>query len=186
MTPLQKIREFYETKRRMPSYQELMGLLGYRSKSAAHYAVKKLIAEGGIAKDKTGKLVPAKFDAGVPLLGVVEAGFPSAAEEELLDTMTLDEYLVTNKQATFMLHVKGDSMMDAGIMAGDLVLVERGRTPKHGDIVIAEVDGEYTMKYYRKSREKVWLEPANKRYKPIYPTAELKVEAIVTAVVRKY
>lgn len=185
MTPLQKIERFYAAQKRMPSYGELMKLLGYRSKSAVHYAVKKLIAEGRLAKDKTGKLIPPALQ-GIPLLGLVEAGFPTAAEEELLDTMSLDEYLVKNKQATFMLRVKGDSMIDAGIMEGDIVLVERGRAPKQGDIVIAAIDGEYTMKYYRKTGEKIWLEPANKRYKPLYPAAELKVEAVVTAIIRKY
>jgi len=60
------------------------------------------------------------------------------AEEELIDTMTLDEFLIGNREATFMLTVQGDSMIDAGIRQGDIVLVERGRTPKEGDIVIAK------------------------------------------------
>ena len=85
-----------------------------------------------------------------------------------------------------MLRVKGDSMVDAGIIEGDMVLVERGREPKPGTIVIARIDGEYTMKYYRKRNGKAYLEPANKKYKPIFPTQELSVEAIVIAVIRKY
>ena len=84
-----------------------------------------------------------------PLLGIVEAGFPSA-EEELIDTMSLDEYLIENKEASYILRVKGDSMIDAGIREGDLVIVERTNAPRVGDIVIAEVDGEWTMKYLRK------------------------------------
>ena len=86
----------------------------------------------------------------VPLLGIVEAGFPSPAEEELIDTMSLDEYLIENKEASYILRVKGDSMIDAGIREGDLVIVERTNAPRVGDIVIAEVDGEWTMKYLRK------------------------------------
>jgi repressor LexA len=85
-----------------------------------------------------------------------------------------------------MLKVKGDSMIDAGIMEGDMVLVERGKTPKPGQIVIAAVDGEYTMKYYRIKDGVIFLEPANPNFKPIYPTGELRVEAIVQAVIRKY
>jgi SOS regulatory protein LexA len=112
--------------------------------------------------------------------------FPSAGEEELKDTLSLDEFLIKNKEATFMLKVQGDSMIDAGIMEGDMVLVERGKTPKPGQIVVAEIDGEYTMKYYRKSGERVWLEPANKKYKPIIPKNNLKIEAVVQAVIRKY
>ena len=85
-----------------------------------------------------------------------------------------------------VLEVKGDSMIDAGIQEGDLVIVERGREPKPGDIVIAEVDGGWTMKYYRKKAGKVFLEAANKAYQPIYPEQDLKIAAVVKGVVRKY
>ena len=85
-----------------------------------------------------------------------------------------------------MLEVKGDSMIDAGIQEGDLVIAERGKEPKQGDIVIADVDGGWTMKYYRKKGGQVYLEPANKNYKPIYPTESLNIAAVVKGVVRKY
>lgn len=77
-------------------------------------------------------------------------------------------------------------MIDAGIYEGDLVIVERNRQPKVGDIVIAEVDRGWTMKYYKKEGNKVYLEPANKKYKPIYPKEDLKIAAIVKGVIRKY
>jgi repressor LexA len=117
---------------------------------------------------------------------MVEAGWPSPAEEELIDTMSLDEYLIENKEATYLLQVKGDSMLDAGIQPGDLVIVERTTTPRVGDIVIAEVDGEWTMKFLRKQGSRLYLAPANKKYRPIFPKEALKVVAVVTAVVRKY
>ena len=85
-----------------------------------------------------------------------------------------------------MLKVKGDSMIDAGIMEGDMVLVERGKAPKVGQIVIAQVDGDYTMKYYRIKDGKAYLEPANANYRNIYPENDLRVEAIVSAVIRRY
>ena len=120
-------------------------------------------------------------------LGVIEAGFPSPAEEELLDTMTLDEWLIKRREATYMLEVKGLSMMNAGILPGDTALVERGRDPKHGDIVIACVDGKWTMKYYHILADKqIVLVPANPKFAPIYPQEELRVEAIVVAIIRKY
>ena len=121
-----------------------------------------------------------------PVLGLVEAGFPSPAEEELVDTMNLDDYLVENKEATYILKVKGDSMIDAGICEGDMVIVERKEVPKVGEIVIAEVDGEWTMKYLRKRGGRFYLEPANKNYRPIMPKDDLKIAAVVRAVVRKY
>ncbi len=120
-------------------------------------------------------------------LGVIEAGFPSPAEEELLDTMTLDEWLIKRQEATYMLEVKGLSMMNAGIPPGDTALVERGRDPKHGDIVIACVDGKWTMKFYHILADKrIVLVPANPKFSPIYPREELRVEAIVIAIIRKY
>ncbi len=85
-----------------------------------------------------------------------------------------------------MLRVSGDSMSEAGILPGDMVLVDKGQPPKSGDIVIAEVDGEWTMKYLRKRGENVALIPANPKYKPIKPKSELKIAGVVTAVVRKY
>ena len=85
-----------------------------------------------------------------------------------------------------MLEVDGDSMIDAHIEKGDMVLVERANTAKDMQIVIAEGDGEYTMKYYRNKGGKVWLEPANKNYSPIYPEQSLNVIAVLKAVIRKY
>ncbi|HET9641444.1 MAG TPA: transcriptional repressor LexA [Candidatus Paceibacterota bacterium] len=184
--PAEKLAQFYRTRRRMPSYAEAMKLLGYQSKGAARYAIEKLLEAGVIAKDRTGRLLPGNLAGGARLLGLVEAGFPSAAEEELLDVMDFDEYLTPNKESSYILRVKGDSMIDAGIQDGDMVIVERRQTYKPGQIVVASVDGEYTLKYLRKARDTYYLEPANAKYKPIYAKDRLMVEAVVTAVVRKY
>jgi repressor LexA len=181
-----KILVFYERHKRMPSYQEIMTLLGFKSKNAVFKLVNKLIEAGILAKDNTGRLVPNKIFGEVPMLGLVEAGFPTVAEEEQLDTVSLDEYLIKNREKTYLLEVKGDSMIEAGIQEGDMVLAERGRVPRDGDIVIAEVDQGWTMKYYRFRNDQVYLEPANKKYKPIYPEESLNVTAVVTAVIRKY
>src|SRR3989344_6234946 len=123
-----KIRRFHTRHRRMPSFAELMRVWGYRTKSAVDYRVKKLIRERRIQKDQSGKLIPGDLEEGIRLLGLVEAGFPSPAEEELLDVMSFDEYLTPNKEASYILKVKGDSMMDAGIHPGDMVIVERRAT----------------------------------------------------------
>lgn len=180
-----KLTSFYSKSHRMPTYSEMMKLFGYKSKSAVAYAVDKLIESGIVSKDRTGKLI-LHIENDLKVLGLVEAGFPTSAQEELIDTMSLDEYLIDNADATYMLTVKGDSMIDAGILEGDMVIVERGKTPKNGDIVIAEVDGGYTMKYYRSKGKTIFLEPANKKYKPIYPESTLTITAVVKAVVRKY
>ncbi|QQG38186.1 MAG: repressor LexA [Candidatus Kaiserbacteria bacterium] len=180
-----KVIAFYERQRRMPSYAEIMAATGLRSKNAVFKLVAKLIEEGIVRKDARGRLLPHKMGY-ARLLGVVEAGFPSAAEEELLDVMDFDEYLVPNKESSYILKVKGDSMIEAGIQPGDMVIVERKASYKPGQIVVASIDGEYTMKYLRKKGDSYFLEPANPKYKPIYPGESFRVEAVVTAVVRKY
>ena len=184
---LQPIIQFYHQRRRMPSLRELAPLWGFQSKTAADKLCEKLLRLGVIAKDgKTGELLPTKTITGIRRLGVVGASFPSPAEEELRDVMDLDEYLIRNKEATFILEVSGDSMIDAGLLPGDLVLVQRGLPPKDGDIVIARIDHGSTLKYFRKRGRKVYLEPANKKYKPFYPTQELVIEGVVIGSVRKY
>lgn len=170
----------------MPSYAEIMQLVGFKSKNAVYKLVNKLIGEGVLEKDSSGRLIPNKLIGEVPMLGLVEAGFPTVAEETVLDTLSIDEYLINDKDKTYLLEVKGDSMIDAGIQEGDLVVAERTSNPREGDIVIAEVDGGWTMKYLRKKGGQVYLEPANKNYKPIYPEYDIKIAAKVTGVVRKY
>ena len=188
-----KLVAFYEKHGRMPGYKEIMALTGFRSKNAVFKFIGKLVEEGVVRKDAGGRLSPGVFGGGVRLLGLVEAGFPSPAEEELLDVIDFDEYLTPNKESSYILKVKGDSMIDAGICPGDMVIVERKQSYKPGQIVIASVDSEYTMKYLRRSTSltagkqgEYYLEPANKKYKPIYPKESFSVEAVVTAVVRKY
>jgi repressor LexA len=107
-------------------------------------------------------------------------------EEEMTDTINLDDFLIDKKEFTYMLEVDGDSMIDAHIEKGDMVLVEKTNQARDGQIVIAEVDGEFTMKYFKKNGNKVWLEPANKNYKSIYPEHSLNINAVVKAVIRKY
>ncbi len=181
-----KIISFYRREKRMPDYAEMMKLFGFKSKNAVFKLVQKLVDEGVVKKDAKGKLIPLHALDELPLLGLVEAGFPSVAEEEALDMLSLDDYLIEHKEASYLLEVKGDSMIEAGIQEGDLVIAERRGEPRDGDIVIAEVDGGWTMKYYRKSGNKIYLQPANKKYKNIYPESELKVAAIVKGVIRKY
>jgi repressor LexA len=193
-----KIESFYGENKRMPTYSEMMKLFGYKSKNAVFKVVEKMLEAGLVAKDHLGRLIPTDSFAdnmtSVPMLGYVTAGLPRTAEEELTDTVSLEDLLIKKKAFTYMLEVDGDSMIDAHIAKGDMVLVEKCSTARDGDIVIAEVDGEFTMKYFRrstslspgKSGEKCWLEPANKNYAPIYPEHSLNIQAVVKAVIRKY
>jgi SOS regulatory protein LexA len=181
-----KIAGFYRRSGRMPSYSEVGELVGLRSKNAVFKLVGRLEKLGAVRRDERGRLVPGSIGAPARLLGTVEAGFPSPAEEELADTLSLDDLLIENPDATFLLKVSGDSMSGAGILPGDMVLVDKGQSPKSGDIVIAEVDGEWTMKYLKKRGQGAVLVPANPKYQPIRPKRELRIAGVVTAVVRKY
>ena len=181
-----KIFVFYERYRRMPSYAEIMNLLGFKSKNSVYKLINKLIDAGILNKDDTGKLIPNSLSQEVRLLGLVEAGIPTVADEANLDSLNLDNFLIKNRDSSYLLEVKGDSMIEEGIKEGDLVIVEKRNDAKDGDIVIAEVDGGWTMKYFRKKGNTIFLEPANKNYKPIYPENDMKISAIVKGVIRKY
>ncbi|MGB4559580.1 MAG: S24 family peptidase [Burkholderiaceae bacterium] len=118
----------------------------------------------------------------------MSAGFPSPAADDCEEGLDLNSYLVRNKPATFMFTVKGDSMLGASIEAGDKVVVDRALQPKSRDIVVAVVDGEYTIKRLHKYRGRAELRPEN----PAYPSivfedgAELQVWGVVVGVVRRY
>jgi SOS regulatory protein LexA len=182
----EEVLSFYREKRRMPTYAEIAKLVGFKSKNAVAKLVAKMLEAGMVGKDHLGRLVPTSGLDEIPLLGSVKAGFPSFAEEVRADSVSLDEFLVEKKGATYMLEVDGDSMIEAHIADGDLVVAEKRNRAKDGEIVVAEVDGEWTMKYYREKGGRVWLEPANKKFKPIYPKEELRIAAVVKAVIRKY
>ncbi len=182
---VRKMREFFLAHRRAPSFEEVRSLFNYRSKASASFLVGQLIEKNFLKKDHRGRILWDQL-AGVKVLGSVQAGLPAAEEETLTNTMNLDEFLVKDHQRTFLLRVSGDSMIDAGIHEGDFVLVERDREPKNHDIIIAEVDGEWTLKYYEKEGPCVRLIPANKKYAPITPQAELKTGGVIVAVIRKY
>jgi len=181
-----RLRSFYAQHKRVPGYNEMLALFGYRSKNAVFGLLRRL-EKGGYLSIRNRKVtLSEKIRGTIRLLGTVQAGFPSPAEEELIDTLSLDEFLVARPEATFMLKVTGDSMVDAGIQPGDMVLVERGLTPKTGDIVIAQVDGEWTMKYFVREKRGVRLDPANKRYASIRPRDALEIGGVVRSVIRKY
>jgi repressor LexA len=181
-----KILGFYSRHKRMPSYAEIMKLVGFRSKNAVYKLIDRLVDDGVVGKDATGRLVPTQSLNEVPLLGLVEAGFPTDVDSQTLDTIDVNDYLFQHKDVSYLLRVKGDSMIDAGIHDGDMVIAERGREAKPGDIVIAYVDQGWTMKYLRKKGSQSYLEPANKKYKPIYPETDMHIAAVVKGVVRRY
>jgi len=181
-----RLRGFHRAEKRLPSYREMLKLFGYNSKNAVFGLVHKLVAHGYLQKKHRKIASTAKLHGSIKLLGNVQAGFPSPAEEELVDSISLDEFLVSRPEATFMLTVNGDSMIEAGIHPGDILLVEKGRTPAANDIIVAQVDGEWTLKYFGRDSKGVYLDPANQKYRRIRPARSLVIGGIVKAVIRKY
>lgn len=118
----------------------------------------------------------------------ISAGFPSPAGDYAEDGLDLNNYLVQNKPATFMFTVRGESMIGAGICDADKVVVDRALKAKHNDIVVAVVDGEYTIKRLYKYRGRIELRPENSDYQPITFTEgnELQIWGVVVGVVRRY
>jgi len=178
-----RILSFHRTHKRMPSITEVMQMCGLASRSSAHYVVSKLVREGVVDKDQTGRLIPAPVR--LPLVGHIRAGFAAPAEEELADTISIGEYLIRRPEASFLLQVEGDSMEDAGIHDGDMVIFERGHDFKPGDIVVALTEDGYTLKYLRKKGTTFYLEAANDAYPDIYPK-EGEIIGVVTGTFRTY
>lgn len=119
-----------------------------------------------------------------PLVGTISAGWPSPAEEELLDKLSFDDWLIQDN--CFMLSVTHNAMQDAGIHEGDIVIVQRGKKPHPGDIVIAAIDGQWVLRYYHIENGQPALYPGNGMYEVLYPKENLTVIGTLTACIRKY
>ena len=118
---------------------------------------------------------------------LLPAGFPSQADDHLERPLDLHELLVKHPAATFFVRVEGDSMVDAGIGSGDLLVVDRALPPQDGRIIVALIDGEFTVKRLKREKEKIWLLPENPAYKPIRvdEASDFQVWGIVTYVISR-
>jgi len=183
---IKKLRQFHYKHRRMPSYQEMCRLFGFASKKASFDLAKKLIDLDIVRKDKKGKLLLRHNLLPIPVLGTIKAGMPTDAEEQVIDEVTFDDYLVDRPEFSYLLKVSGDSMIDAGIQEGDIVVVDNKIKPKEGDIVVANIDNEFTLKYLQSEKGKMCLVPANAKYSKIYPKDSLTIEGVVVSSMRKY
>ena len=117
----------------------------------------------------------------------ISAGFPSPADDFKETRISLDRELVKNKEATFYARVSGDSMVGAGLDDGDLLVIDRSKDPVNGKIAICLIDGEFTVKRIKKEKNKLYLMPENKNYKPIElkEENELIIWGVVEYVIKK-
>jgi repressor LexA len=188
---LEIIREFTAEHGYPPSVREIGELVGLSSSSTIHAHLKALERRGLISRDptkpralRTGTL-PASRDAlVVPILGRVAAGVPITAQEDIEGEFLFPSGYVPRASDAFMLRVQGDSMVDAAILNGDLILVRPQRTADNGEIVVAMVDGEATVKRFYREAGRVRLQPENQAMAPIY-ASDVEIVGRVEAVVRR-
>jgi DNA polymerase V len=124
----------------------------------------------------------------LPYYGQISAGFPSPADDYIEDRINLKEYLVHNEEGTYVLQIGGDSMLGAGLSPGDRILVDKSLEPKSGDIVVAALHGEFTVKRLVMRAGRCLLEPANPAYRPMDVTEEpsLQIWGVVTRSIKEY
>lgn len=171
-----------------PSVREIGEAVGLKSPSTVHFHLKHL-EEAGMIEKGAGKgraitlTEPAVPENQVPIVGNVAAGSPILAEECIEDYLTFDTHGRSGEY--FALRVRGESMLNAGILPGDLVVVQRQQTARNGEIVVAMIDDEATVKTYSRQNGHVWLLPENDAYSPIDGTYA-QILGRVAAVVRQY
>lgn len=184
---LDRLRDYYADNRRIPSFQRIAGLLGFASKAASGKLLERLEAAGYVTRtpDDDAWMPTARFFE-LPLAeAAVRAGAPDMIESAECEPFVVDHFLVRQPSRTVMVPVKGDSMLEAGIHDGDIVVVERERAAQAGDFVIAIVDDEFTLKELRSERGKFVLQPHNKAYPVIRPRGMLEIYGVVTGLVRR-
>ena len=182
---------------RIPSMRALMTSLGYQSPRSASLIVDKLIKKGVLRRKKDGGLQFVKSlgddttraqTVDVPLVGMVSCGAPMLAEENVQGMISVSTKLARPPHRYFLLKAKGDSMNQKGIDDGDLVLVRQQTTAKNGDIVVALIDDETTIKEFRIGKETYVLKPrsTNKTHQPIVLTKDFQIQGVVVATIPEF
>lgn len=178
-----------------PTLREMREAMNLKSDGFIVHCLQSLTKKKAIQKDDTPrgiKLLPAASDklhadvVQIPVLGTIPAGTPVLSEENISHYVTMEKGALKNPEGCFILKVRGDSMINAGIFEGDYVIASSTAEPKPQDIVVALVDGESTVKRYIKERGRVALKAENPKYKTIYPESELQMQGVVKGMFRWY
>jgi repressor LexA len=169
------LKKFTEDKGYPPSVREICEAVSLRSTSTVHGHLKRLEKKGLIKRDPT---KPRALEISelsnhrrefidIPIIGKVTAGLPILAVENIEDTFTLPINFIKNTNELFMLNVSGESMIDAGILDGDFAIIEKVNSASNGDIVVALIENEATIKRFFKEKDHIRLQPENQHMKPI-------------------
>ncbi len=193
---LKFIEEYQLGHGKSPTIREMREEFNVSSDNSILKHLKALKEKGFIKKDDTPRgiallnTVKEKLNSSatikLPVLGFIPAGGPVLTEEYVNSWMEVGEDLAKNSSDYFLLEVTGNSMIDAGIFEGDLVVVNIKKSPKDEDIVVALVDGSNTLKRFVRRNDQVYLKAENSEYKDIYPTNELVIQGVITSLIRQY
>ena len=183
---LEKLQDYYAEHKVIPSYSVMASLWGVSAKSWVSQCVKRFEESGYLdwTPDKQLKPGPRFFERRLAH-DTVQAGLPQAAVADSHEMLTIDDYLVPHPSRTSLVRVKGDSMVDAGIREGDLLVVEQQNHANVGEIVVAIVDNEFTVKYLEREKGELILKPANKAYPVIRPRGRMEIFGVMAGLVRR-
>jgi repressor LexA len=184
---LAKLQDYYADWKSIPSYASLCEVLGIASKSWVKAVLDRLCKAGLLERTPNGAWIPTRQFFGRPLAeSSVQAGMPITVSATQGEYLVIDDFLIDTPSLTTMITVKGDSMIEAGIHDGDIAVVERRKSANIGDIVVAIVDNDFTLKTLEKEGGKYVLRPANPAYPVIYPQGSLEIYGVLVALIRKY
>lgn len=182
---LAALRTHYKRNGVIPAMARLCDVVGLSSTSSV-FALMGRLTDAGYLERVDGRMVPTKAFFARPLLGSVRAGQPQPASQAEAEVLTLDDYLIDEPNRTSLHKVRGDSMRDAGILEGDLVAVEQNAPAAPGDVVVAVVDNEMTVKTLRRDPDgSFFLQAANPAYADIRPKTSLEILGVVVSVARR-
>ncbi len=183
---LGKLQDYYAEHCVLPPYSTIMLLMGYKSKSPVAALIARLRLLGYLESTPEKRLKPGRRFFERTVFDSVRAGMPTSAENSSSESMTIDQYLVNQPSNTILVTVKGESMTGEGIMPGDTVIVEKRNLAQVGDLVIAIVDNEFTLKRLGRDKGGFALHPANPDFPTIRPKGNLEIFGIVVGQFRKY
>ena len=185
-TYLAQLQDYYARWRVLPAYGPLQAVLGLASRSAVAKVLHRLRAAGLLDRSPAGRWTPtARFFARPLADAPVPAGLPAVAADSGGD-FSIDAWLVRQPSRTVLIPVTGDSMIDAGIHPGDRVVVEQDTSARPGDLVIAVIDGEFTLKTLAVADGEAVLAPANPAYPILRPGDRLAIFGVVVGLIRNY
>lgn len=169
------IKKHVKEKGYPPTVREICAAVGLSSTSTVHGHLERMEKKGLIKRDKTKtraiEIVEDSFARkeliNIPLIGTVTAGVPILAYENIEDTFSIPSGYVKSTKELFMLRIKGESMIEAGILNGDLAIIEKDNSAENGEIVIALIDNDATLKRFYKEKDHIRLQPENSSMDPI-------------------